>query len=200
MFEKIDAIIFDRAIVERFYGDDGHLRAGFLFKFGAERFEALIRGLRNNSGEIGDVSGGRNFVDVVAESDRRSEKQNRKSKKDGKSETRHERLEHNPLRPKARVATTRTSIAIFEQKCKRTGDGKVGSICADGKKKDNAETQSSKRKDKCTGLKTGRYKTGINNRQKKQDRWRDWTLVQFCAGKPRLGREASNYKIKQEKL
>jgi hypothetical protein len=76
----------------------------------------------------------------------------------------------------------------------------VGSTCADGKRKDNAETQSSKRKDKCTDGKTGRYKTGINNRQKKQDRWWDWTLVQFCAGKPRLGREASNYKIEQEKL
>ena len=67
-------------------------------------------------------------------------------------------------------------------------------------RKDNAETQSSKRKDKYTFLKTGHYKTGINSGQKKEVRWWDWTLVQFCAGKPRLGREASNYKIKQEKL
>jgi len=58
VFEKIDGVIFHRAVVEGFDGDDGHLRAGFLFEFGAERFEALFGRLRNDSGEIADVSGG----------------------------------------------------------------------------------------------------------------------------------------------
>ena len=119
MFEKIDGVIFQRAAVEGFDGDDGHLRAGFLFEFGAERFEALFGRLRNDSGEIGDVSGGRNFVDVVAESGRSSEKQNRKSEKGRKTESRHERLEHSPLKPRTGVVAAGTSIAIFAQKCKR---------------------------------------------------------------------------------
>jgi len=69
------------------------------------------------------------------------------------------------------------------------------------KRKDNAETRRGSAENvKYAGLKTGPYKTGINNKKKKPDRWWDWTLVQFCAGKLWLGREASNYKIKQEKL
>jgi len=65
MFEEVDSVVFDRTIVQGFDGDDGKLRAGFLFEFRAECFEALPRALRDHPGQIGDVSGGGNFRDVV---------------------------------------------------------------------------------------------------------------------------------------
>lgn len=122
MLEEIDCEIFHRAVVERFDGDNGHLRGGFLFELGAERFEALFGSLRNDSGEIGDVSGGRNFVDVVAESGRSSEKQNRKGEKDGRTETRHERLEHSPLKP-ARELLQQQQASRFLNKSASARDG-----------------------------------------------------------------------------
>lgn len=67
MFEEINSVIFDGAIVKRSNGDDGELRAGFLFELPAERFNALLGVLRDNAGEIGDVADGRNVVDVVSE-------------------------------------------------------------------------------------------------------------------------------------
>jgi hypothetical protein len=36
VFEEIDGIVFDGAIIERTHGDDGELRGGFLVEFGAE--------------------------------------------------------------------------------------------------------------------------------------------------------------------
>jgi hypothetical protein len=145
--EEIDGVIFDWTIVERFDGDDGHLRAGFLFELGAECFQVLLGGWRNDSGEIGDVACGRNSVDVVAEGGRRSKKNNRKSEKNRKAETHYVRLEHNPLKPKTRVTATGISIAIFEQKCKRGGNERVRSIQArkEKKRKDNAETRRTRR-------------------------------------------------------
>jgi len=41
MFEQIHRVIFDRPIVERADGDDGHLCAGFLLQFGAQSFQTL---------------------------------------------------------------------------------------------------------------------------------------------------------------
>src|SRR5579863_6613831 len=67
MFEEIDGVVFDGAIVERADGDDGELRAGFLLEFGAKRFQAVASRRGNDSGEIGDVAGGRDFVDIVRE-------------------------------------------------------------------------------------------------------------------------------------
>jgi len=165
MFEKIDGVIFHRAIIERFDGDNGHLRAGLLFEFGAECFEALNGGLRNDSGEIGDIGGGRNLADVVAESGCSGEKQNRKSEKDGKTETRHERLEHNPLKPNE-ICNHLNKHRDFWTKVQASEMGNFGSIRSNGKRKDN----EARRKDKCAALKTGHYKTGVNNCKKKQDR------------------------------
>jgi len=65
MFEEVDSVVFDWTIVQRFDGDDGKLRAGFLFEFRAECFEALLRALRHHPGQIGDVSSGGNFRYVV---------------------------------------------------------------------------------------------------------------------------------------
>ncbi len=67
MFEEIDGIVFDRAIIERTDGDDCELRAGFLLQLGAERFQAFASGGRNHPGKIADVTGRRNCVDVVGE-------------------------------------------------------------------------------------------------------------------------------------
>ena len=65
MFEEFNSVVFDWTIVQRFDGDDGKLRAGFLIEFRAECIEALLRALRDHAGEIGDVASGRNFRYVV---------------------------------------------------------------------------------------------------------------------------------------
>ena len=67
MFEEVDCVIFDGTIVERAHGDDGELRAGFLFKFGAKRLEPLASTGRDYAGEIGDVAGRDDSLDVVRE-------------------------------------------------------------------------------------------------------------------------------------
>ena len=68
MFEEVDCVIFDGAIVERAHGDDGELRASFLFKFGAKSLEPLAGTGRDYAGKIGDVAGRDDSLDVVRES------------------------------------------------------------------------------------------------------------------------------------
>ena len=79
MLEEIDGVVFNRAIVERTDGDDGELRAGFLLELGAERFKAVASGGRNDAGEVGDVAGGGNFIDVVGERDACAKKEQQKN-------------------------------------------------------------------------------------------------------------------------
>ena len=67
MFEEVDSVVVDWTIVQGFDGDNGKLRAGFLFEFRAECFEALLRALRDHSGQIDNVSGGGDFRYVVGE-------------------------------------------------------------------------------------------------------------------------------------
>ena len=61
MFEEIDGVIFDGATIERANRNNGELSAGFLFKLGAERFEALAGGSRDDAGKVGDVAGRSDF-------------------------------------------------------------------------------------------------------------------------------------------
>jgi hypothetical protein len=79
--------------------------------------------LWNDSGKIGDVTGGINLANVVAESARSREKKNRKSEKDRKAESRDKGMEHNPL-SREQVVATGLSIAIFPQKCKQAVNGR----------------------------------------------------------------------------
>ena len=67
MFEEVDCVIFDGTIVERAHGDDGELRAGFLFKFGAKGLEPLASTGRDYAGKIGDIAGRDDYLDVVRE-------------------------------------------------------------------------------------------------------------------------------------
>jgi hypothetical protein len=81
MFEESDGVIFDGTSVERPNGDDGELSAGFLVEFGAERFKALASGGRNNAGEIRDVSGGRDFLNVIGGNGVRAKEQQKENAK-----------------------------------------------------------------------------------------------------------------------
>jgi len=65
LFEEVVAILIDVFAIEGTDGDDGHLGAGFLFDFEAEGFEAGFRVGRNDAGQVGDVAGGVNVLDVV---------------------------------------------------------------------------------------------------------------------------------------
>ena len=65
LFEDVDGRLFNVLTVERFYGDDGDLDAGFLLDFEAEGFQAGLRGGVNYAGAIGDVAGGVEIFEVV---------------------------------------------------------------------------------------------------------------------------------------
>ena len=82
MLEQVDRVVFDGAIVQRFDGDDGHLRAGFLFEFCAESFQTLLGGLRNNAGEIGDVAGRRNLGNIIGGNAAHTEEEQKENTED----------------------------------------------------------------------------------------------------------------------
>jgi len=65
MFEEVNSVVFDGAIIERTNGDYGELGAGFLFEFGAESFKALASFAGNHSGKIGNVTLRDDFRNVV---------------------------------------------------------------------------------------------------------------------------------------
>lgn len=65
LFVKIDGILLDAFAFERVHGHDGHLRAGFLLEFGAEIFEANLRGGFDHASEVGDITRRTNVFDFL---------------------------------------------------------------------------------------------------------------------------------------
>ena len=69
MFVEIGGVVLDGLVLEVVDGDDGHLRAGFLFELGAEFFQRVFgRGIQR-AREIGYVAGGRDLGDVLCAGD-----------------------------------------------------------------------------------------------------------------------------------
>lgn len=121
MFEEINGVVLNGAVVEGTNGDDGQLRASFLRKFGAECLQTLFRALWDNAGEIGDVAAGNNFLDIVGGGGAHTEKQKEKKKEArGAGECRGGEQKDPLIHCKRLRGATETSIAIFRKKCKRS--------------------------------------------------------------------------------
>ena len=65
---EVIAVLLDGFAFERTNGDNGHLRAGFSLDLQAESFEAGFGVRMDDVGEIGDVAGGVNVLDVFSRS------------------------------------------------------------------------------------------------------------------------------------
>ena len=185
MFEEIDSVVFDGTIVERANGDDGQLRAGFLLQLGAERFQAFASGGRNHTGEIGDVAGWRNVVDVVRESRARDEKEKKKNERARAARKCHGGKRNDPrIHKNGTRNAAESSIAAFAKKCKRSPvrEGKEKELHGDGREK----TRSTRR-------------NGCNL-EKHWYRYEGLDLRTVGAGKPRGEEETSKDKIEVESM
>jgi len=93
LLEKFVAVLCGGFAFERMHGDDGHLRAGFLFEFGAKIFKAGVGVRREHGGEIGNVAGGVNGFDVLGRSGKRADgkksKEKQRERLRGRIATRH---------------------------------------------------------------------------------------------------------------
>ena len=65
LFKDVDGGFFNAPAVERFFGDDGDLDAGFLLDFEAEGFQAGLGSGVNYPGAIGDETAGAKILEVV---------------------------------------------------------------------------------------------------------------------------------------
>src|SRR5208282_295617 len=65
LLEESARVALDVIAIERLHRDDGHLRAGFLLEFRAQRLQLGFCLRLNDSGEVGHVAGGLNLLDIL---------------------------------------------------------------------------------------------------------------------------------------
>lgn len=82
LLEEFVAELLDGLSFEGADGNDCHLRAGFLLELGAEIFEARRGGRSDDVGEIGDVTGGMNVLDLFGRGNRDAHENKKNEKKE----------------------------------------------------------------------------------------------------------------------